>query len=57
MEKLNHGPRLIIVCGFMENPPIERDALVRWSEMFQAPIPDETALFDHPIVAFDPLAR
>ena len=30
----------------MENPPIERDAMLRWFEMFQAPTPEEMALFD-----------
>ena len=30
----------------MEDPPIEREALGRWSEMFEAPTPEETALFD-----------
>ena len=30
----------------MENPPIERDAVLRWLEMFQAPTPEEMALFD-----------
>jgi len=30
----------------MENPPIERDQLLRWVEMFQAPTPEEMALFD-----------
>jgi len=30
----------------MENPPIERDAMLRWCEMFQAPTPEEIALFD-----------
>jgi len=34
-----------------ENPPIERDAVVRWFEMFQAPTPEEMALFDEPLVA------
>ena len=34
-----------------ENPPIERDALSRWSEIFQVPTPDEMALFDEPLVA------
>ena len=33
----------------MENPPIERDALSRWSEIFQAPTPEEMALFDAPL--------
>jgi predicted kinase len=32
----------------MENPPIEREAISRWLEMFQAPTPDEMALFDEP---------
>ena len=31
-----------------ENPPIEREALVRWSAMFQVPTPEEIALFDAP---------
>jgi predicted kinase len=35
----------------MENPPIERNALSRWSELFQAPTPEELALFDEPLVA------
>jgi len=34
----------------MENPPIERDALSRWSKLFQAPTPEEMALFDEPLV-------
>src|SRR5713101_7200267 len=34
-----------------ENPPIERGALARWFEMFQAPTPEERALFDAPLVA------
>ena len=29
-----------------ENPPIEREAVTRWFEMFQAPTPEEMALFD-----------
>ena len=32
----------------LEHPPIERDALVRWFEIFQAPTPEEMALFDPP---------
>jgi predicted kinase len=31
-----------------ENPPIERDEMLRWFEMFQAPTPEELALFDRP---------
>jgi len=34
----------------LEDPPIERDALSQWSEKFQAPTPDEMALFDEPLV-------
>jgi len=35
----------------LENPPIERDALSQWFEMFQAPTSEEIALFDAPLVA------
>jgi predicted kinase len=35
----------------MENPPIERDALSRWFEIFQATTPEEMALFDVPLIA------
>jgi predicted kinase len=34
----------------LEEPPIERDALSRWFEMFQVPTPEEMALFDKPLV-------
>jgi hypothetical protein len=34
----------------MENPPIEKSALFQWSEIFQAPTPEEMALFDEPLV-------
>jgi predicted kinase len=34
-----------------ENPPIDRNALSRWCETFQAPTPEEIALFDEPVVA------
>jgi predicted kinase len=34
----------------MENPPIERATLSRWFEIFQAPTPDEMALFDPPLI-------
>jgi predicted kinase len=30
----------------MENPTIERGQLMRWSQIFQAPTPEEMALFD-----------
>jgi len=33
-----------------ENPPIDRNTLSRWFEMFQAPTPEERALFDEPPV-------
>ena len=32
----------------MENPPIEWDEVLRWFETFQAPTPEEMALFDEP---------
>jgi predicted kinase len=35
----------------MEKAPIEREALLRWFEMFQVPTPEEIALFDEPVVA------
>jgi predicted kinase len=35
----------------MESPPIERDALLRWFEVFEAPTSEEMALFDDP---YDP---
>jgi predicted kinase len=35
----------------MENPPIDREAVSRWFEMFQAPTPEEMALFDPPLIA------
>jgi predicted kinase len=38
----------------LENPPIERDAVFRWFEIFQAPTPEEMALFDKPLVAVPP---
>jgi predicted kinase len=33
----------------MENPPIDRDALLQWAEVFQAPTREEMALFDEAI--------
>lgn len=35
----------------MEKPAIEREALSRWFEIFQAPTAEEIALFDPPLVA------
>ena len=35
----------------LERPPIERNALSRWFKMFQAPTPEEIALFDEPLIA------
>jgi predicted kinase len=32
----------------VENPPIKREQLLRWAEIFQAPTPEELALFDEP---------
>ena len=34
----------------MENPPISREQLLDWADVFQAPSPDETALFDHAVM-------
>ena len=34
-----------------ESPPIERDALARWAEIFQAPTAEEMALFDESLIA------
>ena len=35
----------------MENPPIEREMLRRWSEIFQAPTREEMELYDKPVIA------
>jgi predicted kinase len=35
----------------LETPPLERDALSRWVEIFQAPTLEEMALFDLPLIA------
>ena len=35
----------------MEIPPIERATLARWAEAFQAPTPEELALFDEPLLS------
>jgi predicted kinase len=37
-----------------ENPPIERDAVSRWFEIFQVPTPEEMALFDKPLIGVIP---
>ena len=34
----------------MESPPIDRDSLLRWAELFQAPTPEEMALYDEPLI-------
>jgi predicted kinase len=34
----------------LENPPIDRAALSGWFEIFQAPTPEEKALYDKPLV-------
>jgi len=36
----------------METPPIKREAFFRWHEQFQAPTPEEMALFDEPLYAW-----
>ena len=33
-----------------ENPPVEREALAGWCELFQAPTSEEILLFDEPLV-------
>jgi len=37
----------------MENPPIGRDDILRWFDIFQAPTPEELALFDMPSLPED----
>jgi hypothetical protein len=37
-----------------EKPPIQRDAVFRWSGAFQAPTKEEMALFDESLIV-DPL--
>jgi predicted kinase len=32
-----------------KNPPITREDIVRWAETFEAPTPEEIALFDSPL--------
>ena len=34
----------------LEKPPIEREAMSRWFEMFQEPTAEEMALFDKPLL-------
>ena len=34
----------------MENPPVDRGAMERWFEIFQAPTPEEMTLYDEPLV-------
>jgi predicted kinase len=36
-----------------EKPPIEREAMSRWFEVFQPPTPEEMALFDEPLIAVE----
>jgi len=40
-----------IECREMEHPPITRENLSQWLGIFQAPTPEEFALFDPPLVA------
>jgi predicted kinase len=35
----------------MESPPIRREDLFRWAELFQTPTTEELALFDKPLLA------
>jgi predicted kinase len=34
----------------LESPPIQRETLNRWFDQFQAPTPDEMALYDEPLI-------
>ena len=36
-----------------ENPPISRDAILRWSEIFEEPTSEELALYDAPLPTQD----
>lgn len=38
----------------MENPPVNREALAGWFEIFQPPTPEEMALYDEPLVVDSP---
>ena len=40
-----------------EKPPIKRDELSRWLEVFQIPTPEEMTLFDEPLIAVPALGR
>ena len=40
-----------------ENPPIDRDTVSRWFEVFQAPTREELALFDKPLFTPSALAE
>lgn len=35
----------------MENPPIRRDALSQWQQLFQAPTAEEMSLYDKPLIS------
>jgi len=35
----------------LEKPPVSREAISQWFEMFEAPTPEEMALFDKPLIA------
>jgi predicted kinase len=35
----------------MENPPVTREAVLSWIEIFEAPTAEEMALFDEPLIA------
>jgi predicted kinase len=38
----------------MEDPPIRREDVSRWRELFQAPTVEEMALYDEPLTTADP---
>lgn len=35
----------------MENPPISREELSQWQQLFQAPTAEEMALYDQPLIS------
>jgi predicted kinase len=39
----------------MEHPPISREQLLEWADVFQAPTADEMALFDHAVAIEIPM--
>jgi len=40
----------------VESPPVTRESLLQWQQVFQPPTPEEMALFDEPLIA-EPLTE